>query len=79
MLEKHHELHAVIKFTFASTINWFKEIQDDFLAHIQAEIVMYEIKQELIFNWDLCLFQRSVDDAQGREKIIPIANSDDKC
>ena len=60
----------------------FKEIQDDFLADIQAEIVMNEIKQELIFNWDQTPL-RFVPTGQwtmhkAGEKIIPIANSDDK-
>ncbi len=60
----------------------FEEIQGDFLANIQAEIVMNEIPEELIFNWDQTPLQ-FVPTGQwtmhkAGEKIIPIANSDDK-
>ena len=30
----------------------FKEIQENFFADIQAEVVMNEVPPELIFNWD---------------------------
>lgn len=60
----------------------FEEIQSDFLADIQAEVVMNEIPEELIFNWDQTPLQ-FVPTGQwtmhkAGEKIIPIANSDDK-
>ena len=63
------------------SVSHFKKIQDTFLADIQAEVVMNEIPHELIINWDQTL--QLVPTGQwtmhrAGEKVIPIANSDDK-
>ena len=60
----------------------FKEIQENFLADIQAEVVMNEVPPELIFNWDQTALHL-VSTGQwtmhrAGEKVIPISNSDDK-
>ena len=34
------------------SVSHFKELQDEFLANIQAETLMHEIPDYLIFNWD---------------------------
>ena len=60
----------------------FEEIQRDFLADIQAEVVMSDIPADLIFNWDQTPLkyvptgQWTMNKAGA--KIIPIASSDDK-
>ena len=60
----------------------FKELQDTFLAYIQAEVVMNEIPHELVINWDQTALQL-VPTGQwtmhrAGEKVIPITSSDDK-
>lgn len=60
----------------------FEEIQKDFLADIQAQVVMHDIPEELIFNWDQTPL-KFVPTGQwtmhkSGDKIIPIASSDDK-
>ena len=57
-------------------------IQGVFLADIQAELVMNDIPNEIIFNWDQTALQ-FVPTGQwtmhhAGEKVIPIVNSDDK-
>lgn len=64
------------------SVSRFKEVQEDFLADIKAEVVMNEIPHDLIFNWDQTAIQL-VPTGQwtmhrAKEKVIPIANSDDK-
>jgi hypothetical protein len=64
------------------TVSQFKEIQEEFLADIKAEVVMNEIPNDLIFNWDQTGLQL-VPTGQwtmhrAGEKVIAIANSDDK-
>ena len=61
----------------------FLEIQGDFLADIQAEVVMNEIPAELVLNWDQTALHL-VPTSQwtmhkSGEKVVPITNSDDKC
>ena len=60
----------------------FTEIKDIFLADIQAEILMNDIPDELIVNWDQTGIHLvpTGDWTMHRagEKIIPINNSDDK-
>ena len=60
----------------------FTEIKDIFLADIQAEILMNDIPDELIVNWDQTGIQLvpTGDWTMHRagEKIVPINNSDDK-
>ena len=61
----------------------FLELQGDFLADIQAEVVMNEIPTELVLNWDQTALhlvptgQWTVH--RSDEKVVPITNSDDKC
>ena len=64
------------------SVQQFKELQGVFLADIQAEVVMNDIPNEMIFNWDQTALQ-FVPTGQwtmhhAGEKVIPIANSDDK-
>ena len=61
----------------------FAEIQEIFLADITAQVLINDIPDELIINWD----QSGVPLVptgewtmhRAGEKIIPITNSDDKC
>ena len=60
----------------------FLELQGDFLADIQAEVVMNEIPTELILNWDQTALHL-VPTGQwpmhrSGEKVVPIINSDNK-
>ena len=60
----------------------FRELQGDFLADIQAEVIMNEIPSELILNWDQTALHL-VPTGQwtmhrSGEKVVPITNSDDK-
>ena len=63
------------------TVAQFKEV-DVFMADIQAEVLMNDIHLQLIFNWDQTPihYVPTGEWAMNREKekIIPIANSDDK-
>ena len=59
-----------------------KEIQENFLADIQSEVVMNDILSDLIFNWDQTAL-RLVPTGQwtmhpAGAKVVPIANSDNK-
>ena len=58
----------------------FLEIQGDFLADIQAEVVINHIPAELLLNAALHLVPigQWIMHRTG-EKVIPITNSDDKC
>ena len=64
------------------TLAQFQEVKEVFLADIQAEVLMNDIPPELTFNWD----QTPVHYVPTgewtmhwqKEKIVPIANSDDK-
>ena len=63
-------------------VEHFKEIQEEFLADIMAEVLMNEVHPDLIFNWDQTPVHY-VPTGQWtmnrcKEKIIPIAKSDDK-
>lgn len=60
----------------------FEELKEEFLADVQAEVLMNDIPKELIFNWDQTGLQ-FVPTGQwtmnrAKEKVIPIASSDDK-
>ena len=60
----------------------FKENLENFLADIEAEVVMNKVPPELIFNWDQTALHL-VSTGQwtmhrAREKVITISNSDDK-
>ena len=60
----------------------FEDVREEFLADIKAEVLMNEIPPQLIFNWDQTVIQL-VPTGQwtmhrAKEKVIPIANSDDK-
>ena len=58
----------------------FEEIQEVFLADIQAEVVMNDIPHHLIFNWDQTGIQTVLTGQwtmnRAKEKLIPIAHSD---
>lgn len=60
----------------------FKEIQDAFLVDITAEVVMNEIPNELILNWDQTALHLVPTGQwtmpQAGEKVVSIAHSDDK-
>ena len=64
------------------SVSRFEEIQEVFLADIQAEVVMNDIPQDLVFNRDQTGIEL-VPTGQwtmnrAKEKVIPIAHSDDK-
>ena len=58
------------------------QIQENFLADIQAEVPMNEVPPDLIFNWDQTALHLVSTGWQtmhhAGNKIIPITNSDDK-
>ena len=58
------------------------QIQENFLADIQAEVPMNEVPPDLIFNWDQTALHLVLTGWQTMHhtgnKIIPITNSDDK-
>ena len=64
------------------TVSQFKEIQEEFLADIKAEVVMNDIPHDLIFNWDQSGIQLVPTGKwtmnRAGEKVITIAHSDDK-
>ena len=61
----------------------FSELQQVFLADIQAEVVMNKISEDLIFNWDQTALHLVATGQwtmhHSGEKVIPITNSNDKC
>ena len=60
----------------------FKELQDYFLADIQAEVLMNDIPEDLIFNWDQTALSFVSTGQwtmhQAGAKVVPISHSDDK-
>ena len=60
----------------------FKEVEEVFMADIRAEVLMNDIHPQLIFNWDQTpLYYVPTGEwtmNKAKEKIIPIASSDDK-
>ena len=64
------------------TVSQFKELQEEFLADIKAEVVMNDIPNDLIFNWDQSGIQLVPTGEwtmnRAGEKVITIAHSDDK-
>ena len=64
------------------TVACFQEVQEEFLADIKAEVIMNEVHPDLIYNWDQTAIH-FVPTGQWtmhryKEKVIPIAGSDDK-
>ena len=64
------------------SLSHFTELQEQFLADIKAEVLMKDIPQGLIFNWDQTAIEL-VPTGQwtmnrAGAKMIPIAHSDDK-
>ena len=64
------------------TVTCFQEVQEEFLADIKAEVIMNEVRPDLILNWDQPAIH-FVPTGQWtmhryKEKVIPIAGSDDK-
>ena len=65
-----------------TTPSQFSELKAEFLADIQAEVVMNEIPIDLIFNWDQTAIQLvptgqwTMNEAKAKKVVI--ANSDDK-
>ena len=64
------------------TVSQFNEIQEEFLADIKAEVVMNDIPNDLIFNWDQTGIQLvptgQLTMNRAGEKVIAITNFDDK-
>lgn len=64
------------------TVAQFHEVQDVFLADIQAEVLMNDVHPQLIINWDQTpIYYVPTGEwtmNREKEKMIPIANSDDK-
>ena len=60
----------------------FQELQENFLADIEAEVVMNEIPADLVFNWDQTAVHLIATSQwtmhRAGEKIITVKNSDDK-
>ena len=65
-----------------TTPSRFSELKAEFLADIQAEIVMNEVPIDLIFNWDQTGLQLVPTGQwtmnEAKAKRVVIANSDDK-
>ena len=60
----------------------FKEIQENFLADIHAEVVMNKVPPELIFHWDqtaLHLVSTGQWTMHYAGEVSTISNCDDKC
>ena len=66
----------------ARYLSHFKEIQDTFLADIQADVAMTATPHELIINWDQTALQLVPTGQwtmhQAGEKVVPITSSDEK-
>ena len=64
------------------TVAHFEELQEEFLADIKAEVLMNDVPPSLIFNWDQTALKFVPTGEwtmhRAKEKIIPIASSDDK-
>ena len=64
------------------SVSHFEELKEEFLADIKAEVVMNEIPHELVFNWNQTAIQLVPTGPwtmhHAKEKVIPIASSDDK-
>lgn len=64
------------------TVAHFHEILEEFLADINAEVLMNVVHPQLILNWDKTAIQfvatRQWTMHRAKEKVIPIASSDDK-
>ena len=64
------------------SISHFKELEDEFLADIQAETLVNDIPEGLIFNWvqtALSLVPTGESTMhQAKAMVIPIGHSDDK-
>ena len=64
------------------TVARFQEVQEEFLADIKAEVLMNEVHPLIIFNWDQTAIQFVLTGQwimhRSKEKVIPIAKSDDK-
>ena len=64
------------------TVSHFQELQKVFLADIKAEVLFNDVPRELVFNWDQTAVKYVPTGEwtmhRYKEKIIPIANSDDK-
>ena len=60
------------------SVSHFKEVKEHFLADIRAEVLMNDIPDELIINWDQTplhiILTGNWTMNKDREKIIPIAN-----
>ena len=65
-----------------TTPSQFSELKAEFLADIQAEVVMNEVPIDLIFNWDQTSLQLVPTGQwtmnEAKAKRVVIANSDDK-
>uniref|UniRef100_A0A1X7UP39 DDE-1 domain-containing protein n=1 Tax=Amphimedon queenslandica TaxID=400682 RepID=A0A1X7UP39_AMPQE len=64
------------------TVAQFKEVQEVFLADIQAEVLMNDVHPQIICHWDQTPvhYVPTGEWTRHRQKeIIPFANSDDKC
>ena len=64
------------------TVSQLKEIQEELLADIKAEVVMNEIPNDQIFSWDqtgLQLVPTGQWTINQAGEVIAVANSDDKC
>lgn len=60
----------------------FEELKEAYLADIKAEMIMNDIHEDLVFNWDQTALQLVPTGEwtmhEAKAKVIPITNSDDK-
>ena len=60
----------------------FEELKEEFLADVEAEVLMNDIPIDLVFNWDQTgIHLVPTSDwtmHQAKVKIVPISHSDDK-
>ena len=65
------------------SIPYFKELQENCLVDIQAEVVMNEVPEKLIFNWDQTALKFMATGqwtmSRAGEQSVTITNTDDKC
>ena len=64
------------------TVARFEEVQEEFLADIQAEVLMNDVPPSLILNWDQTAIKLVPTGEwtmhRAKDRVIPIASSDDK-
>ena len=65
------------------TYTHFKELKEDFLADVKAGVLINDLSQDLMFNWDQTAIQlvltRQWTMNHAKEKVNAIKNLENKC